>query len=516
MTIISILLGLIVGAVVGYFVHKSIAEAKVAGAKNAAEQILEDAKRDADSLKKEALLEAKDEIHKLRTEAEREVRERRNEMQKQENRLLQREENLDRKEETLNKRENLLEKKDDSLNQRQQHIEEMESKVDELVRKQQTELERISSLTREEAKTIIIDRMEQELTHDTAIMIKESENRAKEEADKKAKEILSLAIQRCAADHVAETTVSVVNLPNDEMKGRIIGREGRNIRTLETLTGIDLIIDDTPEAVILSGFDPIRRETARLALEKLVQDGRIHPARIEEMVEKSRREVDEYIREVGEQTTFEVGVHGLHPDLIKILGRLKFRTSYGQNVLKHSVEVAQLSGLLAAELGQDETLARRAGLLHDIGKAIDHEVEGSHVEIGVELATKYKEHPVVINSIASHHGDTEATSIIAVLVAAADALSAARPGARSETLENYIRRLEKLEEISESYEGVEKSFAIQAGREVRIIVRPDSVDDLAAHRLARDIRKRIEEELDYPGHIKVTVIRETRAVEYAK
>lgn len=515
-TIISILLGLIVGAVVGYFIRKSIAEAKIAGAKNAAEQILEDAKRDADSLKKEALLEAKDEIHKLRTEAEREVRERRNELQKQENRLLQREENLDRKDESLNKRESLLEKKDDSLNQRQQHIEEMESKVDVLVRTQQTELERISSLTRDEAKAIIIDRTEKELSIDTAIMIKESENRAKEEADKKAKEILSLAIQRCAADHVAETTVSVVNLPNDEMKGRIIGREGRNIRTLETLTGIDLIIDDTPEAVILSGFDPIRRETARLALEKLVQDGRIHPARIEEMVEKSRREVDEYIREVGEQTTFEVGVHGLHPDLIKILGRLKYRTSYGQNVLKHSMEVAQLSGLLAAELGEDETLARRAGLLHDIGKAIDHEVEGSHVEIGVELATKYKEHPVVINSIASHHGDTEPTSVIAVLVAAADALSAARPGARSETLENYIRRLEKLEEISESYEGVEKSFAIQAGREVRIIVRPDAIDDLAAHRLARDIRKRIEEELDYPGHIKVTVIRETRAVEYAK
>ena len=514
--IISILLALIIGVVVGYFVRKSIAEAKIAGAKNAAEQIIEDAKRDAESLKKEALLEAKDENHKLRTEAEREIRERRNELQKQENRLLQNEENLDRKVESIEKREALLEKRDDSLNKRQQHIEEMESKVDEMVQLQQTELERISGLTRDEARAIIIERVEHELKHDIAVMIKDSEIRAKEESDKKAKEILSLAIQRCAADHVAETTVSVVNLPNDEMKGRIIGREGRNIRTLETLTGIDLIIDDTPEAVILSGFDPIRRETARLALEKLVQDGRIHPARIEEMVDKSRREVDEHIREIGEQTTFEVGVHGLHPDLIKILGRLKFRTSYGQNVLKHSIEVAQLCGLLAAELGEDETLARRAGLLHDLGKAIDHEVEGSHVEIGVELAKKYKEHPVVINSIASHHGDTEPTSIIAVLVAAADALSAARPGARRETLENYIRRLERLEEISESYDGVEKSFAIQAGREVRILVKPEQIDDLEAHRLARDIRKKIEDELDYPGHIKVTVIRETRAVEYAK
>lgn len=512
----TMLISAAVGAIVGYFGRKSIAEAKISSAEHAAQQIIEDGKREAEALKKEALLEAKDETHKLRVEAEREIRERRSELQKQENRLLQKEEILDRRSELLDKKEESLDKREESLTQKQRQIEEMESTVEGLLEQQKAELERISGLSREEARQLIISQTEKEIEHETTLMIKEAETRAKEEAEKKAKEILSLAIQRCAADHVAETTVSVVNLPNDEMKGRIIGREGRNIRTLETLTGIDLIIDDTPEAVILSGFDPIRREIARIALDNLVQDGRIHPARIEEMVDKSRREVDESIRECGEQATFELGVHGLHPDLIKILGRLKYRTSYGQNVLKHSMEVAYLAGLMAAEIGEDVSLARRAGLLHDIGKAIDHEVEGSHVEIGVELATKYKEHPVVINSIASHHGDTEPTSIISVLVAAADALSAARPGARRETLETYLRRLEKLEEISESFEGVEKSYAIQAGREIRIIVKPEVIDDLAAYRLAREITKKIENELDYPGQIKVTVIRETRAVEYAK
>ncbi len=516
--IISLLLVfiLIIGLFVGYLIRKSIAEAKISSAETLAKQIVEEAHRNADAAKKEALLEARDENHKLRQQAEDELRERRAELQRQENRLTQKEDLLDQKSVSLDNRELSLEKREEALAERQQQIDEMESKVQALLEEQQAELERISGYTTDQAKQIILNRIEKEVKHEAAVMIKETENQAKEEADKKAKEILSLAIQRCAADHVAESTVSVVTLPNDEMKGRIIGREGRNIRTLETLTGIDLIIDDTPEAVILSGFDPIRREIARIALEKLVQDGRIHPARIEEMVEKARREVDEYIREVGEETTFEVGVHGLHPDLIKILGRLKFRTSYGQNVLKHSAEVAYLSGLLAAELGEDEILARRAGLLHDIGKAIDHEVEGSHVEIGKELAIKYKEHEVVVNAIASHHGDEEPTSVISVLVAAADALSAARPGARSETLENYIKRLEKLEEISESFDGVEKSYAVQAGREIRIMVKPDEIDDLESVRVARDIRKRIESELDYPGHIKVTVIRETRAVEYAK
>jgi ribonucrease Y len=489
--------------------RKKIAEAKYASAEEAAQKLIEDAEKMGEAKKKEVLLEAKEDIHKLRSEVERESKERRNDLQRLERRLLQKEENLDRKMDSL-------EKKDEVLNRKENEIDKSREKINELYAKQLSELERVSGLSSEEAKKILLTNVEEEVRHETAIMIKEMQQQAKEDADKNAREIISLAIQRCAADHVAETTVSVVALPNDEMKGRIIGREGRNIRTLETLTGVDLIIDDTPEAVILSGFDPVRREVARIALEKLITDGRIHPARIEEMVEKAQKEVEQKIKEAGEQATFDTGVHGLHPEIIRLLGRLKYRTSYGQNVLKHSVEVSHLAGVMAAELGVDVMLAKRAGLLHDLGKAIDHEVEGPHVTIGADLAKKYRESAEVINAIGAHHGDEEPTTVQAVLVAAADAVSAARPGARRETLESYLKRLTRLEEIAESFEGVEKSFAIQAGREVRIMVKPDKVDDLASIRLVRDIVKKIESELEYPGQIKVTVIRETRAVDYAK
>ena len=482
---------------------------KIGNAEEKARNIIDEALKAAETKKREGLLELKEETLRTKNELERESKERRSELQKFEKRVLAKEDALDRKADSLEKRESQLTSREDRLNKRQ-------AEVDALSEKRVQELERISGLTSEQAKDYLLKTVEDEVKHETAMLVKELETRAKEEAGKKAKEYVVTAIQKCAADHVAETTISVVPLPNDEMKGRIIGREGRNIRTLETMTGVDLIIDDTPEAVILSSFDPIRREVARIALEKLIVDGRIHPARIEEMVEKAQKEVETMIREEGEAATLEVGVHGIHPELVRLLGKMKFRTSYGQNALKHSIEVAQLSGLLAAEIGVDVRMAKRAGLLHDIGKSVDHEMEGSHIQIGVDLCKKYKESPIVINAVESHHGDVEPTSLIACIVQAADTISAARPGARRETLETYTNRLNQLEDITNSFKGVEKSFAIQAGREIRVMVVPEQVSDADMILLARDIAKQIEAELEYPGQIKVNVIRESRVMEYAK
>ena len=515
--VISFLLGIAAGLVVfgalffvlGVTYRKKVAEKEIGSAEEEAKRIINEAIRGGENKKREMLLEAKEEIHKTRTEQERENKERRNELQKQERRLQQKEESLDKK-------LDIHEKKEEDLAKRIAAVQNQQEEVAKIKKSQLDMLEKISGLTQEDAKAYLLSNVESEVRHETAMKIKEIEAQMKEEADQKAREIITTAIQRCAADHAAEATVSVAPLPNDEMKGRIIGREGRNIRTFETITGVDLIIDDTPEAITVSSFDPVRREVARLALEKLIADGRIHPTRIEDMVEKARREVEHTIKVEGERATFETGIHNLHPELIKLLGRQKYRTSYGQNVLNHSIEVAHIAGLLASELGVDVTLAKRAGLLHDLGKSVDHEMEGSHVQLGVELARKYKESPVVINAIEAHHGDVEPQTIIACLVQAADAISAARPGARRENVENYIRRLEKLEELTNSFPGVDKSYAIQAGREVRIMVKPEEVSEDNMILLAHDLARKIESELEYPGQIKINVIRETKAVDYAK
>ena len=512
-TIIVFALIVIVVAVVAWFLgiayRKNIAEAKIGKAEDKAKSIIDDALKSAEEKKREVLLTAKEEALKTKNDIEKEVKDRRNEIQRMEKRVLSREENLDKKTTALERREQSLTHKEENLARKQ-------AEVDELSNKRLQELERISGLTSEQAKEFLLRTVEDDVKHETAVMIKELETRAKEEADKKAKSYVVSAIQKCAADVVSESTISLVQLPSDEMKGRIIGREGRNIRTLETLTGVDLIIDDTPEAVVLSCFDPIRREVARIALEKLIVDGRIHPARIEEMVEKARKEVETKIKEEGENAALECGVHGLHPELIKLLGRMKYRTSYGQNVLKHSVEVSQLCGIIAGEIGEDVKMAKRAGLLHDIGKSVDHELEGSHVTIGVDLCRKYKESAIVVNSVASHHGDTDPESLIACIVQAADTISAARPGARRETLETYTTRLTKLEDLVNEFKGVDKTFAIQAGREIRVMVIPELVNDSDMILLARDISKKIEDELEYPGQIKVNLIRESRVTDYAK
>ena len=507
--VVGVIVGIAVGFGIGVTYRKKVAEREIGSAEAEATRLINEAIRSGESRKKEMLLEAKDEIHKSRTEHEKEVKERRAELSKQERRLEQ-------KEATLDKKTEAFERKEEELSRRLNEVAQAKADVETLKLQQTAALEQISGLTQEQAKQYLLDSVEDEVRHETAMKIKEIETQLKDEADEKAREIIAIAIQRCAADHAAETTVSVVPLPNDEMKGRIIGREGRNIRTLETVTGVDLIIDDTPEAITVSSFDPVRREIARLALEKLIVDGRIHPTRIEDMVEKARKEVERTIREEGERACYETGVHNLNPELVKILGRQKYRTSYGQNVLNHSIEVSHIAGLMASELGVDVALAKRAGLLHDLGKSIDHEVEGSHVQLGADLARKYKENPVVVNAIEAHHGDVEPKTVIAVLVQAADAVSAARPGARRENVENYIRRLQKLEELTSSYPGVEKAFAIQAGREVRIMVKPEEVSEDNMILLARDVAKKIEAELEYPGQIKVNVIRETKAVEYAK